>query len=124
MVVIFVGVIERVLQQVQDVLIREGVVDVAAVATALDKPFGPQKPQPLGDGGDPLAPGIGEGANADLATDQHLEGSKPRLVAERPEDAHSTLPGRRGVARGRRFLVCMGQNLSIIFWIGGRGHWR
>lgn len=90
-VVIFGGVLEGVLDEFEDVVIGEGVVDVAAVAAASHEAFGAEEAEAVGDGRDAFAGALCELGDAGFARDEEIEGAQPSLVAQRAEESDRAL---------------------------------
>jgi hypothetical protein len=105
-VVLFGRVLERVLDQLQHVIVGERVVDVAAVSPPLDQALAPKEPQSVADGRHAFSGGLGQLGHACFSSHEHLEREQPSLVTESAEQAD----GRR-TRLGR---MPGGQRLSVV----------
>lgn len=86
---------ESVFDELDDVAVGEGVVDVFAVAGADDDVFGAEDAEALRDGGDGFVFGLGELGDAGFALGEEGEEAEAGRVADGAEEAGGAVDGGR-----------------------------
>lgn len=103
--VFLVRVLQGVADQLQDMNVCERVIDVSTLSTPPHEPFAAKEAKSMRHRGHALVARRRELADARLTPDEHVERSKPRSVAQRPEQTDRSIDGPRRVLRGRRRSV-------------------
>lgn len=92
--------LQRGLDEIGDVPIREAVDEVVAVAFAIDESFVAQDFEALRDGGELVVHGGDDVGDASLAVAQKVEDAKPGAVAQSAKEPRRPIERRRRTGRG------------------------
>ena len=113
------GVRQGAADDVEHVVVRESVGDVTALAAAHEEVLRAKDTQPLRDGGEAVALGVGQGGHAVGTVGEASQQAEAGIVADGPEQPCRALDGGGigGQRRGARVIAGMTVRVDVGHWV-------